>query len=479
MTESDDRKLGWEALKGFAGKIVQAVLGFAGTIIFARALGPTSFGGFYFLLSLVFIAERPIQGFGQAIRKRWSEVGAPQDEIVGAILAINVVYFAIVGLLTALFAGRLRAATNIPEAPVVFMLLLVSLGLFSPGQKMLLGDGRVAIQTWTDTVRSLLTFPLQLVFVFAGYGAAGMGYGLAGATFASVPLTLYVLNPPVSRPTRRALSSLWEFAKYSIPTSFIGETYQRLDTLLLGMLIGTAVVGDYEVAFKLTVPAMFLSSVVISGLLPKISNRVSKGEDVTEDVNNALGYISIVSIPIFFGALAIPETLIVTAYGDEYAGAELFLIGLALYQVVKSQTGVYVEAVGGLDRPELNLKIGAATLALNVVLGVALIETIGGLGVVVATILAEGFRWLTTFLVARSLLPTIEPIHRPFLIQLAAGGIMYVGVTFASTVVSIQSWLDVALVVGFGAGVYGIVLLSSQLHRQTASYILEDAGIYG
>jgi O-antigen/teichoic acid export membrane protein len=478
MAGADDRKLGWEALKGFAGKIIQAILGFAGTIIFARALGPISFGGFYFLLSLVFIVERPIQGFGQAIRKRWSEVDAPKGEFVGSILLINAVFFTVVGLLVVTFADRLRDATNIPEAPLAFMLILVSLGLFSPGQKMLLGEGRVAMQTWTDTLRSVLTFPLQLAFVVAGFGAAGMGYGLALATFATVPVTLYVLEPPVARPTRRALSSLWEFAKYSIPTSFIGKTYERLDTLLLGMLIGTAVVGDYEVAFKLTVPAMFLSSVVISGLLPKISHRVSKGEDVTRDVNNTLGYISIVSVPIFFGALALPETLIVTAYSAKYSGAKLFLVGLAFYQILKSQTGVYVETVGGLDRPELNLKIGAATLALNVVLGVALIFAIGGLGVVVATIVAESFRWLTTYLVARRLLSGIQPIQRPFLVQLAAGAIMYLVVEFATTVVPTRSWLEVGLLVGLGAAVYATVLLTSRLHRETASYILEDAGIY-
>ena len=478
MAGAGDTKLGWEALKGFSGKIVQAVLGFAGTIIFARALGPVSFGGFYFLLSLVFVAERPIQGFGQAIRKRWSESGAPRDEFVGSIVAINLAYFAVVGALTVVFADRLRAMTNIPEAPLVFMSILVALCAFSPGQKMLLGEGKVAMQTWTDTVRSILTFPLQLALVLAGLGAAGMGYGLAGATLATVPLTLYVLGPPVGRPTRRAVGSLWEYAKYSIPTSFVGKTYERLDVLLLGGFIGTGIVGDYEVAFKLTVPAMFLSSVVVSGLLPKVSHRVSKGEDVTQDVNNAIGYISIVSVPIFFGALALPETLVVTAYSSKYSGAGVFLIGLAFYQVLKSQTGVHVETLGGLDRPDLNLKISGTTLVLNVVLGVALIQTLGGIGVVAATIVAEGFRWLATYLVARRLLPGIEPIQRPFLLQIAAGAIMYLTIEFVTRFVPTRSWVEVGLLVGLGAVVYGGVLLMSRLHRQTAFYILEDAGIY-
>ena len=358
------------------------------------------------------------------------------------------------------------------------MSILVALSVFSPGQKMLLGEGQVAMQTWTDTFRSVLTFPFQLALVLAGFGAAGMGYGLAGATIATVPVTLYVLKPPLGRPTRRAVRSLWQYAKYSIPTSFIGKTYERLDVLLLGAFLGTGVVGNYEVAFKLTVPAMFLSSVVISGLLPKVSHRVSKGEDVTDDVNNAIGYISIVSIPIFFGALSLPETLVVTAYSGEYSGAGAFLIGLAFYQVLNSQSGVHVETVGGLDRPDLNLKIGAATLALNVVLGIVLIQTVGGIGVVAATIVAEAFRWLATYLAARRLLPGIEPIQRPFLFQIAAGAVMYLAIEFVTRFVPTRSWVEVGLLVGFGAVVYGGVLLASRLHRQTAFYILEDAGIY-
>mgnify|MGYP007091109036 FL=1 len=39
-----DIDLSVEVLKGVSAKFTQAVLGFAGTILFARILGPTSFG---------------------------------------------------------------------------------------------------------------------------------------------------------------------------------------------------------------------------------------------------------------------------------------------------------------------------------------------------------------------------------------------------------------------------------------------------
>ncbi|WP_440005440.1 lipopolysaccharide biosynthesis protein [Halomicrococcus sp. SG-WS-1] len=478
MSNPGNTKLGLEALKGFPGKVLQAILGFAGTIIFARILGPTSFGGFYFLLSLVFIVDRPIRGFGAAIRKRWSEVNAQKAEIAGAILIINTVYFVIVGLFSVLFAKKLREMTNIPEASLVFMALLVAIGFFFPAQKMLLGQGGVAASTWTDTIRSLLTFPFQIALVLGGMGAAGMGYGLAGATLTTIPVTLYVLQPPLGRPTWSTFYSLWDFAKYSIPASFVGKTYERLDVLLLGTFIGTGVVGQYEVAFKLTVPAMFLSDVVLSGLLPKVSHRISSGKDVTDDLNNALGYISIISIPIFFGALAFPETLVLTAYGEKYQEAGLFLIGLALYRVLSSQKGVYVQTLSGLDRPDINLVIGATTLVVNIVLGVALIEVIGGIGVVIATVIAEGFYLVVTVVIVRRFLQEINPIQRPLLIQVFAGVIMYLAIDSLVNVISVQSWMQVGIIVAIGAGIYGSILVASRPHREVAWNILRDAGIH-
>lgn len=476
MADAGDMNLGLESLKGFTGKILQALLGFAGTIIFARALGRTDFGGFYFLLSMVFIADRPLRGFGQAIEKRYSEAGAKKAEIVGGAMVLTAVAFAITGVGVFVLRDLLVRETNIEQAPLVFISLFVALGIFFPVQKMLGAEGWISKQTWNDTLRSVLTLPLQLVFVFAGFGAAGMGYGLAAATLLVVPVALYFLRVRPAVPSRSTIASLWSYARYSTVAALVGKAYDRFDVLLLGALITTGAVGDYEVAYKLTIPATFLASVVGSGLTPKVSNRRSKGQDVSTDVTNAVSYASMLSIPLFFGALAIPKPIIVTAYGPEYAGAGVFLVGLALYQFVYSQTLMYQHALSGLDLPDIRMRVNALTLGLNVVVGVSLLYYVGPIGVVIATVLAESARYFMSMAAVNSRVKGLDVLPRTLFEQAFAGVVMFVVVETSQRAITLQSWSQLGLLVGIGAVTYGVVLLAISPHlRLTLSSVYQDA----
>lgn len=468
--------LGLESLKGLVAKVVQAVLGFAGTILFARVLGPTSFGGFYFLLSIVTLTTRPIGGFGNAARKRFSEHGAPRSEILGSVLAFDFALVGVVALAAVLFSDAVVDQTNVGNAVVVFLLLFASIGLFLSLQKFLGAAGYPAFQVWNDTLRSLLTLPLQLGFVLAGAGAAGMGYGLAGATLLTVPVALFVVGVRPAIPSRSTLRSIWEYARYSIPTAFLGTAYGRFDVLVLGTFLTTAAVGHYEVAYKLTVPATFVTTAIASALMPKVSNLHSRGEDVAQDITNAIAYNSVFSIPLFFGAAALSRELVVTVYGGEYAPAAGFLVGLALYQVFATQTAIYQRTISGLDRPDIEFRIDGLTLSFNVVVGIALLFTAGAIGVVVATVLAEFVRLLLSARAATSLAPDIERVPRPLLEQVGSAAVMFAVVTAAHRLVRVRSWPDLVLLVGLGGVVYGLTMLAASGHfRNTIRSIYRDA----
>jgi O-antigen/teichoic acid export membrane protein len=315
-----------------------------------------------------------------------------------------------------------------------------------------------------------------LLFVFAGFGAAGMGYGLAAATLLTIPVALYFLRVVPAVPSRETVASLWSYARYSIVSSFVGRAYDRFDVLLLGALVTTGAVGDYEVAYKLTLPATMLTGVVGSGLTPKVSNRHSKGQAVATDVTNAVSYTSLLSVPIFFGALAIPKSLVVTLYGPEYATAAAFLVGLALYQVVSTQTLMYQHTLAGLDLPDVQMRVNVVTLAFNVVVGVALLAVVGPLGVVVATILAEGLRYLASMVAVRRRLKDVEVVPRALLEQALVGVVMFAVVEAAQQTVVVRSWVDLGLLVGVGAVTYGLVLLAvSPGLRFTVSSVYRDA----
>lgn len=483
MSDPSSVSLGGETAKATIAKFAMAASGFIGTVLFARLLGPVGFGGFYLLFSLVKITDRPIGGVGDAAKKRFSEAAAPQREIVGAQFLAIIVWFVVAVVLGVVLAGWLRSYTGLSDAPVLFVLLMLAVMLFEPFERLVQARGLVGAATGIDMLRSYLTFPLQLLLILVGFGAAGMAYGLAGATFLTVPILLYYIRVVPVRPSVSTARNLWAYAKYSIPTSFLGKAYDRFDVLLLGFLLAPAAtaqaaVGHYEVAAKLTLPAVFVAETAGNGLMARISNRHSRDETIAADVSNILAFASILSIPIFFGALAIPGALVVTVYGGEYAAAAPFLVGLALYRVFVTQNGPLLQTLKGIDRPDVTMRLAAMTLAFNVVAGIALTLRFGAIGVVVATVFAELLRYLGAVYVLKQYVPEIRFLPRTLFQQVGAGVVMFLCVTAVHAVVSVRSWLDLLVLLAVGGLVYGLILLviSPQL-RVTIGSILRGSRI--
>lgn len=478
MSDSDisDMSLGLETLKGVSAKMMQAVLGFVGTIIFARVLGPQSFGGFYLLFTLQQVADRPLAGIGTASKKRFSETDAPRDEILGGLFLACLVGVVVAAAGAVIFDDWLAEFTGVPDAGLVFVVLFSTIVFFHPFQQLLAARGLVGLETWNDTLRSVLTLPFQIGFVALGFGAAGMGYGLAAATLLTVPVIHYFLRTRPTVPSRETVRSLWEYARYSIVARFIGKTFKRLDLLLLGWLATTSAVGYYEAAFKLTVPATFVAYTAGSGLMAKVSNLDSRGEAVAQDISNTVSFVSILAIPMFFGSFALSEELIVTAFGSEYRSGAPLLVGLALYQVFATQSNPYRQGLNGIDRPRLGMKIDVVVLTLNVILGIALTLEFGAIGIVVATVVAELLRYVLCSVALRRRIPEIVQFPRLLFEQMFAGVAMFGVVALAHSYVQVNSWPTLVLLVGVGALTYGIVLLASSTQlRLTIRSVFSEA----
>lgn len=451
--------IGTEAVKGLIAKLSQAIIGFAGTIVFARILGPTSFGGFYFLLSIVILSTRVSNGVGIALGKRYSEEEADSNQILGTLLISLVIICIIATGLLLLFGDYLSRRANVDNAVLVAFLLFTSISTFLVTQKIVGASGRPAAQIWYDTLRSVLTLPLQLLFVMMSFGAAGMGYGLAAATLAVVPVGIALIRVRPAIPSRGTILSVWGYARYSIPSSLVGGAYGRFDVLVLGVFLGTGIAGQYEVAHKLTIPATHMTGAVTAALMPKISNLHSRDVDVGRDITNSLSYNSVLAIPMFFGALALSEQLVVTIYGPEYSPAAPLLIGLAFYQIASTQTGIYQTVLNGIDKPNVYMRIATLTLIFNLVIGILLLIYHGAIGVVIATILSEMLRLVLSANAVSRYISNINLFPRPLFEQFLAAIVMYIAVRAGLEIIPVRSWVELVVLVSIGALTYFLSLM--------------------
>lgn len=455
MKDATDVNFGGQVGSGVLAQFTMAVIGFTGSVIFARVLGPAGFGGFYLLMAIVRILDRPARGWGGASKKRISEHNFSDPyKVVGSLYMFIVGTIVVGGALMWFFEDWISSFTGLNSPALAGTALLGSTLLFMATQKIMSATGREGVVRWSDTFRSVLTLPLQVGFVLIGFGALGMAYGLAIASLLSIPIIVYFLSFSIAPPSRKVVMSLWTYAKFEIPNVSIRTLYGRFDIMLIGYVLGPGPSGLYEAASKFVEPTMYVPNVSSGTLMARISNYDEIGTELIRDINNTIAFASILAIPIFFGSLSISRRLIVTVYGTEYREAYVILILLTFYYVFRTQNKVFTNVIAGLDIPEINTRILSGSVTVNVVLGVLLVFEFGAEGVVAATVAAGFVQYLLNMRVVKIRMPDVKPFPAVVRKQIASGIIMYLGVEMLTQVVEITSWFLLGGVLVTGAVLY-------------------------
>ncbi len=473
-----DADFGVQVGFGFVGRVVGALVAFLGSIVLARVLGPSDYGMFYLLLSIVAFLDNPTTGWAEGCRKRLTEVDFPSGEALGSVILGVLVSSVIVSLVALPFAPWIAQVTGSAEGWFWFSILFAGMVVYHTANEVLISTDQFGTGPWLNASRDVIRVLGQATLVLIGFGVAGMVWGMVIANILVAPVVLYVVDFTPEIPSRETLGRIWTYARYSIVDGIVGTAQHRMDRILLGLLASSAVVGNYEVAMKLTLPAMFVAGVAQDGLMGRISNVKSRGEAVAADVQNNLGYASLFGIPLFFGALTMSEPIIVTLYSNQYAAAAPYLIGLALFRLIRTQQSILVATINGLDNPNLNLRVSTGVFAFNLIVGLALLYIVGPLGVVYATVASEIIDYAIRAWIMRSLVPMVDFTPRPLLDQLASGAFMAIVVYGARLWLPLSHWPYVALVVAIGGITYaGALVALSSAFRETVLAVAADAGL--
>lgn len=467
-----DLDIGREALVSAAAKFTMSAFGFVGVIIFARVLGTAGVGRYYTALAIAMVLVRVSAGLGKAIKKRVSEVDVDPAEYLGLGLAAHVLY---VGVVAGVFvvASPMLPIRDISADDVLGIVLVFStVGSFQILNRFYAGIGFPGRSFWLDTGRSVVTLLFQVGLLVVGMEEFGVLLGLALASLLSAVVALFVTGVKPALPSRETFDYTGKFARWSIPMSVVNDLYKRMDPILISLFAGSTAVGFYETALRLVTPAQQLTASISNPLQVKVSGRSSLGEDVRDDVANAMSYAGLLAIPMFFGALALPDVLMRTFFGAEFGPGGPALVGIALFHVVYVYEIPLESAISGTDRPNLTFRVSVLGLVLHVPLAVALGSQYGLLGVIGATLVAEivmffGYQYISLEVFDGVVFP------KPIAAQVASGLAMFLVVSRVRDAVTLGHWAPVVGVIGVGAAVYFVVLAVTSAHfRLTAGNVL-------
>lgn len=380
------------------GNIAVMVLGLLGTVFVVRTFPPAVYGT-YVLIQVVATFLVRVTGFGLdiSVSRTISGLDSRREQggtIGTALLFRAAIVFPIVVCATYLGKPLLAilfdalALTDVMHYIAVLYIVMSLEGFFNSTLGGLFRFRRVA---FASILGSTLSLVLLLVSVLVlKFGLAGLVWSKVAGSLLTLLIELTAIPYPQGRWFDRKL--LARLLRFGIPlqiNDILTFIFLRIDTLMIGALLGPTQTAFYEVARKIPESISGLYTAFRSVYFPYVSRFFARGESerAARMLNLAIRLLSFCSM---FGALVSAiygSAIITTLFSETYAASApvfiLLMAGLCL-TFVDYTLGYTLVAQGDSDKPAyINLVHSSASTLCNYLL----IPLLGGIGAAVASLI--------------------------------------------------------------------------------------------
>lgn len=385
-------------------KVMNALLGFAVTVVLARTLGPDSFGVYAFALAVIMVVGLPAKaGVPQLVTRetakaqasgQWGTIRAVWRWSSLVVLIVSgVVFFGAVaaGLL---FPDYFRSEPGITLAIGLLMIPLMGLALVRASSLRGLGH-TVQGQLPELAIKPLVFLMLLLGILLVSSDVLGAPQAMAlNITATAVAFVIGALMLRRARPSALDQAEpVYESRTWLatiIPMASINAMHlinTQADILLIGVFMESADVGQYKVAAQVSLTVAFGLQATKMVAEPYFARLYHEGEKAKlERLGFGFSLVNTVAAIAVFGFLLIFGLRFLNLFfGTDFEGAYLPLLVLCTGWLV----GAWFSASGQLlvmaGFEKSYLKIRVLSVVVNLVLNIALIPLIGLLGAALST----------------------------------------------------------------------------------------------
>jgi O-antigen/teichoic acid export membrane protein len=388
------RKLGSRFALLAGGRVAVLVLGLLATALLTRFLGPEGFGHFRTAVAFLGIAIALADlGLASLFVREISLPDADQRRLIGNALGLRLV---LAGIAIAIAIGvafvlplHAQDRLGIVGGAFGFLAYSVHLLLFGLYQQKLRQEGVVLAEVTGGIVLALLI----LLFAWAGADPWWFATAMGLSYVFTLILTMIAAQRLVRFGLRLEPEVWWHLIKNGAPLAVVwtlSALYTRADTVLLAILHTPTEVGLYGVPVKIYDSLIGISLLFVGMFAPLLANTARRDATAFQaHLQNALATLAIGTIGIALGIMATAPELVRILAGPEFLDGVPVLRLMAGLLVVRGTTLMLRETVIALDIQQRLLPAYAATFVVAFAGYFILIPRLGGIGAVLAFLLAE------------------------------------------------------------------------------------------
>lgn len=500
----------------FVNTILGGILGFVALKVIALYMGAGVYGQLAFAIGLLGILSFLMDlGFRRAHIKRVSE-GQNLGDCIATYLGIGaglaVVYMALV-------LGGLAVYLHVLDEPLVSTTLavIVIVGLFNALEIIrkvgastfyaLKENARAEMTTFTE---HLVRVPLMVLFalfyasgkgrqgpIFDGlrslsprlaelvatHGADFLAVAMLSAAVASAAVSVGLLHRhhPIGDFDWELARSYGVFAAPLVVGMMVSSVSTYIDKATLGFFWSDAAVGRYYGVQRILMPVNLISTSVATVLLPSFSELHSSGDHEAADLlgRTSLRYISMVTVPMAFGATVLARPAILLLLSRDFIQAAPIVGVLGFAFVVQGISVSFGQSILGSNRPKLWTSTGIVSSVVGIVMVLVLVpDSLFGIPAAGLRGLGAALGVLTAAVTNLLLQARLADVDLPpgFLYRLSThwfAGLVMAAVVFYvhAEIFALTRWFHALGFVAFGAGVYfGVLALIGEFTRQDLDF---------
>lgn len=371
-------------------------LSFLTVLSITHYLPSSEVGLYFFCLAIVYLCVQIPKGIGTAIRKKVSSTDSNKERINYLNTSLLLLLFSLIAV--GLLSPLLILINNFTTGDItISSILIVNLTVYGYsilvlGRSYLAGVGKPGL---SSTIKNYGGNGLKLLFITIylyfspKYEVAllsySIGYAIAGILCLKISLTGYEIR----RPKLESANEIISFTRWSVPNTFVNDLYSRFDTILLGLLIGSIAVSYYSVPLRYAYFGSLVSVGITTSMDIKLSGLYESGGDVSKIFRESLGASTLVVYPLLAITVVNPEVILSSFFGSEYTPAKYFIIGLTGHRVLSSYRRVAESGLNATNNPNRIILPSLVAIAINIVTAIPLVLYMGGIGVVISTIVSD------------------------------------------------------------------------------------------
>lgn len=394
---SGRRPLRKATLEVFAAQLIGATCALATALVMMRVLGARQYGvlaiviGFASIVALMcdLGLTTAMSRYAAEHRDSRGALGSVVRDALGLKLVLSVVVAAAI----VVFAGPISSALGAPDGTWPLRVMAVAAGvqsIFAGSIGTLNATGRtrtsLAIVFAENVVECAATVAAVLVIGTATAAAGGRLAGYATGALVSLLLMARALGLRRSRPHAASTGMLIRYAGTLALVEGAFFVFARIDSVLLGPIAGPAAAGQFDAVMRVGTVLQYPGLAVAVALAPRFAGQVRPVDRVL--LGRVLGYLLLLQ-----AALVIPVTLWLGAaarvgLGPGYAACGTIALAAFPYLLLGGLAPLLTMTANYAGQARRRVVVALAAVAINVIVDLALIPSLGAIGAAIGTDIA-------------------------------------------------------------------------------------------